>query len=350
MRVIKPELYLAAISISLGACAPLTSGMQSQVSSSKAQAPTPKVAADYSCLDTKVDYILNTDVVDFEMQDGGGLTAGFSPSGLGIVGISVGVSYSDGELQTMMHILDPLKPGVPIVNVPGQASDSNFSFSLDVNFSIASFGPSFWFTTPIATLSNNALTNNLQGVSDQLNALQTDWWTTVTELNGNTGFFIPVGASAGIQVGDEFKVMDVTYEWAGDGTPCGANELIMPLVNSTTPKVIAKAQTVTVDYAYLVIESSTKPIGLHDYVTISALTQSTPVTCTNFLGIGCPAQGPTTRNTLARSVRIGTITSKPLPFVGQNNTVQNVDISPFVSEQLQTLLSQQSFAGFYVHQ
>jgi hypothetical protein len=347
MRLLK-SASLTATAIALGACSPITSSMKSaNLASNKAGSITGE-QQNLSCLDSRVDYVLGTEVLDFELVGGGGLNAGFSPAGMMLVGIKAGVNYSKGQLQTMMHIQDPMKPGVTVVDVPGSASANNFSFSLNANLTMATFGPSFWYSTPVFKLSNNALSNNLTNVSNQLQkVVLTDWWIHVSDLVGTNGFFIPAGSTAGIQEGDEFKVMDASYEWAGDGSPC-RNELIMPVINSDKPKAVAKAVTVGVDYTYLQITKSNSPISAYDYVTISSLVQPAAPKCNNILHIGCP-KNPAGRTTLARSIRIGSIASQPFPFVDNSGNAHSVDISPFVRDQLETLLPKQPFGGFYIH-
>lgn len=346
----KTQLSIATSVLLLSACGQMANQMQTvKFNGQTLEAKTTDRTTAMSCLNNRVDYVLNTEVVDFEMNGGGGVHAGFSPTGGILSNIGLGVNYSQGELQTMMHLSDPLKPGVPIVDSPGAATNSNISFSLDLIVGLVSVGPSFWYSTSVADLSNNALQDNLTNLNQKLTSLVlTDWWTTVSKVNGSLGVIIPVGSNAGILPGDKFKIMDASYEWAGNGEPC-INELMMPVINSNTPKAVLQAKTVGINYTYLVFEKVNAAINLYDYVTIGSLVQPPQVQCANFLGIGCP-DTPARRTTLARSVRIGKVSSRPLNFTGQNNEVKTVDISPFVLDQLETLLPQQEYGGFYLHQ
>ena len=291
-----------------------------------------------SCLDNKVDFVLNTEVVGFEMQGGGGLNAGFSPTGIALTNLKIGVNYSQGRLQTMMHVEDPLKPGVPIADIGGSATARNITFSLDFAAALLSMGPSFYYSTPISTLSANALGNNLTALGKNLAALdESEWWTTITQLDGQQGFFVPIGSHAGLAVGDQFKVMDARYVWANKGQPC-VDELIMPLFKTNVPKAFARATKVGVDYAYFEVMSANGPLSVHDYVTVSALVQTDAILNDKPL------------RQLGRSIRIGTIKSKPLTFTGQGGLASLVDIAPYVQDQLQTMLPQRDFGDFYVHQ
>lgn len=331
--------------LALTGCGSVMDGYQPVTFSSNNNKDESGSRADYACLDNRVDYVLNTDVVDFEMIGGGGVKAGFTPTGIPLTSISFGVEYSQGQLQTMMHLVDPLKPDVPFVDVGGQAAARNIEFSAD--FTIALMNPDgldFWYSTPISKVTENALTDNLTNLSTQLQSMDTTpWWTTVSRLYGSTGFIIPVGENAGVVVGDEFKVMDVTYEFE-KGVPCGG-DLMMPIVNSAQPKAIGVVKSVDIDYAYVVFEKQTAPINQYDYVAISTLVQPTPPKCENIFG----CQAPQPRTQLGRSIRLGKLTSKPLPFNGPKGTTVTVDISPFVSDQLLKLIPNQQFGDFYLH-
>ena len=303
-----------------------------------AQSSAPNSVDALACLTDKVDYNLNTEVIDFEMQGGGGLNAGFSPTGVALTNLTIGANYSQGQLQTMMHVTDPLKPNVPIADVGGSATQHNMTFSVDFAMSLLKFGPSYYYSTTVSALSESALTHNLHALQKSLTALKNnEWWTTITDLDGTKGFLVPVGSLAGLVVGDQLKVMDARYLWAGAARPC-QDELIMPIMNSNRPKAFARATQVGVDYAYFEIMNQEKSLSIHDYVTISALIQQKQLLANLPL------------RTLSRSIRLGSITSKPLVFTGQGGLSTTVDISPFVKDQLDTLIPGPQFEGYYVHQ
>src|SRR6185437_7928549 len=97
------QLTLLGFAVVLSACSGTMSGMQSANFNSfnlKQQEPS---NLPLSCLDHRVDYVLNTQVVDFELQGGGALNAGFNPSG-GLATIQAGFNYAQGRLQTAMQL------------------------------------------------------------------------------------------------------------------------------------------------------------------------------------------------------------------------------------------------------
>ena len=314
--------------------------------------PTASIA-DIACFDNKVDFTINTDVMDFEMQGGAGITAGFSPTGGLLSNIDVNISYSEGQLQTVMQLNNALQPGTAsLLNVSGSATKTNISFGVNFLVGLFSIGPSVYYSTTVADLSMAALQNNIANLAAALQGLSgLPWWQPITEMDSQKGFFIAAGSSAGIVDGQQFQVMDVTYDWGGNQTPC-TNSLLMPFLNSSTPLATATVSQVTPTTAYMTINTATRPLTQYMYVTPAASAQPVAAPCTNFLGIGCPstATSASTVPALAYGVRLGTLTAGPLVFTGQNNTSVTVDMTPFVSQQLSTILAPTAGSEFYLHQ
>lgn len=286
------------------------------------------------CFDGKVDLELRASVNRFDMVSGTSVHAGFGGiPGIAFQALGFNVKYSSGQLDTTMSLYQALKT-TELTTQSGRGEKRDVVFGFDI---LAGWGGGFEYQsqTPIYDLSQAALVDNLNKLVSVLPKLGLEQWSThvIDVYPEENGFVIPVGFDAGVQPGDEFKIMSVVYDWAGE--PC-ESELRMTRVKSKEPIAVAIAEEVRTDVSFLrVIESNGQEIEKYAYVTISELVSPNP-------------KKP--RTTLARSIRIGRVSSQPLRFkVDQSGREELIDIAPMVYEQLKVLLRQPQFAStFYL--
>ncbi len=320
------------VASALCACNPMAVSMapkQQAATSTGSAPPTPVVAAaNYTCLDNVADFEIRTSVTDFELTGGGGLNLQLNIPNLPISGIALGFNYTGGKLDMTMSLWQPLNPSIYIVEAPGLGTTANFKISAAVFAVIASVGLSFNSSTPLSDLTDQALTDNMTNLTTALAQIQLpSWWTHITQMDNQTGFYIPVGSTGGVLVGDQFNVMDASYIFSG-GSAC-VGTLQMQRMNSTTPIATGTVTQVSTTSAYVKITSATGPLAAYNYVTYGKL-----------------AQG---RTSLPYSLRVGPIATPLIPFSTGTNSVTNVDLTPYLTSQLQTLLPASYKDQFYMH-
>lgn len=347
----------AAVSLALSACTPMATSFTGTPEASALATPspsptptaTPTVAAvnQLSCLDNQPDYILNTSIVSFQLTDSYGATVGVNfLQGL-LSAIGLGVQYSSGDLTTEMHLFQPLNTTITIADQNGTATASSIKLDTNLGISILSLGFSYYNTTPIAGLSNSALANNLSNIVANIDD---EWTSHVSQVYGSSQIEIPAGSKAGIQLGDEFAIYPVEWEFSS-GTPCkGSLQIARRL--STTPIAIATvSQPPSASAAILTLsqQQAGQTVATYSLVTISKLANSSTQVCTTDFWGNQTCTDSTTRTTLNRSVRLGPVTGNAIPFDSGSGAV-NVDITPYAAQQLQTLINASNANGLYLVQ
>lgn len=336
MRSISYPLISSAVVMALSACAPMAATYYESLEN-QALKQEPAIIQDKSqlwCFDGKVDFELRTMVSRFDMVGGTSVHAGFGGiPGIPFQALSFNVKYSSGQLDTSMSLYQAMKT-TELTTQSGRGEKKDVSFGFDI---LAGWGGGFQHQsqTPIYDLSQSALVDNLNKIVSALPKLGLDTWSTnvIEVLPDENGFDIPVGLDAGLQKGDEFKIMSVVYDWAGE--PC-ASELRMIRQKSSEPIAIAVAEEVRSDVTFLRLKGEpTAEIEKFAYVTISKL-------------VSPNAKKP--RTTLGRSIRIGRVSSQPLRFqVDSSGREEMIDLSPMVYEQLKILLRQSPYtSSFYL--
>lgn len=165
---------------------------------------------------------ISTTILSFEAYTGAGLGIGFSPAGplggISGIGVSGSLSLENSQLSLTMRADPPLLGNLTTnyysTNVTSDQTKTNLKFSLDI--AMFSIGPSYYYTTPLADVTKNALTLGL----DQLATAMTDEWYTRVMADNDVEMIIVGGNDVGLQVGDELKVYNENYGWSGE--PCNS--------------------------------------------------------------------------------------------------------------------------------
>lgn len=79
-------------------------------------------------------------------------------------------------------------------------------------------GPSFYYQTPLASVTKKALTN---AVSQIVSGMQKDLWFTRVMDNQDSHLIIVGGIDLNLEIGDQLLVYNEDYYW--DGEPCNSN-------------------------------------------------------------------------------------------------------------------------------
>ncbi len=337
MRSACQSLTSSVLMLTLTACAPMAATyFDPNESENQKHSELPLYPEHHElwCFDGKADFELRASVLRFEMTNGTSVSAGFNGIlGLPLQALGLNVKYSRGQLDTAMTLYKTMKYS-ELTTQSGRGEKKDVTFGLDLLAGWAG-GFAYQSQTPIYDLSQAALVDSLNKIVSVLPRLGLERWSThvIDVYPEENGFVIPVGYDAGIVPGDEFKILPVVHDWAGE--PC-ASELRMTRVKSEEPIVVAVAQEVRTDVSFLRITySNGEPVQKFDYVTISKLVSTNP-------------KAP--RTTLARSIRIGRVSSQPLRFVvDKYGREEMIDLAPMVYEQLKILLRQPQYAStFYL--
>lgn len=299
-----------------------------------------------TCLNTIPDYSISPALVNFQMTDSTGGSVGATAGIGGVpVGAQLGLTYDSGKLITSMRTTRPLYGPSPLPDTMGEADVTKVSFNIGLSASIANLSFNDFTQTPLASMSNTAMSTNLQNVVRET----TDPWTSqVSTLYTDSQVEIPRGQNSGIQVGDEFALYKVSYEWVG--APCQSNlKIIRPLSNVPYAKVVASS--VSTNTTVLTVESIMNgfSIELHDQVVISNLKTTTTSQCTtDWLGNQTCQQVTVPRLALKRSLQLQPTSGDPIPFAN-GSTIQNVNINPMIDKLLAMLIANPT-TTFYIAQ
>lgn len=316
---------LAAISMNVTACSQMTASFQASPGLISKEAGT-VVEDELSCVVDSADYTINTDVLSFQMTSSGGASVGFNLlSGL-LKAIGISFNSAKGQLDLAMHVHDPLKSTVALVDTTGTATSSKINFGVDFSLAMLAASANYYYQTPVATLSNNALKNSLDNAKAKLALVQNDWGTRVYKVIDPSQVLVHVGKNAGLRVGDRFDIYQTAYDWTG--ASCNST-LLMARKISLSPVATGTVSQIDSNSAVLVISNATAKIIRGDMVSIQGL----PV-----------AKGEAARS-LSRSVHLSTIATSNLIF-DNNGVSQKVDLSPYVTQQLSNLVTNYGFYSF----
>lgn len=292
------------------------------------------------CLVETPDYQLDTSILWFQLEQKNGVKVGVNPSIGGVpVGISLGVTYGTGNLSTAMHLSQPLHGPDIIVSETGQGELQEVSFDAGLAVSLANLQFQHYSTTPVATLSELAMRDNLVKIRP---SVKDEWSTVVSYVYGEKDIEIPVGYSSGVRKGDQFYIYDVEYLWKG--TPCQSPLKIARRLSEDPIAVAVVSQAPSSDTSLLTITQLKQGAQVTKYsqVTVSALAPN-PQTCeTDFWGNKSCSSKP--RSALKFSLRLGAMKGVPLPFLVAGRTVE-VDITRFTGDQLAAFVNEDQF-GF----
>ncbi len=320
-------LFLLVVSTFLSACTP---GLKF-VESTEVNSALGGTIDEKACLLTTPNFQINTAVDAFQLSGGVNGGAGFNPGGI-LQAIGVNVTYSSGELNMSMVFNAPLFGPSPIANSTGKATTNNFSISTTGLAGLVTGNAGAWSSTGFYQASQDALSNTFDALKANLPA-QPPWWTVVSAAVNENEFLIPVGTTAGLQVGDQFNVFKVDYQWQGDGLPC-QNPLKIALKLSSQPFAVVTVKQVELGYAAVFISKSINGdvIGAFDRLEIKQLMK---------------APGGAARTTLNYSVRLGGVTQSNGLVFSDGKFSHAIDMTPFVRSQLNDLLANK-IAGYYL--
>lgn len=161
-------------------------------------------------------------VNSFEILGGGGLSLGFTPSGShSISGISAGFNVEWAQLDLSMMATRPLTSKmVAGTNVTTKQTKTKMNFGL--NFGAFSIGPSAYYSTPLATVTKNALVKAVGDLSKHADMVKEEWSTRVM-ANHDTHLVVVGGSDVNLEVGDQLLVYNEMYYWEGE--PCNSQYL-----------------------------------------------------------------------------------------------------------------------------
>jgi len=165
-----------------------------------------------SCLIDVPQATVTTSINDFSLTDGGGLT--LTSSSLGTLG-GASFSFADYALQVEMVAKNPLDVGnSTIAATISNTYTTSGSASLTLNLGPFSLGPSGYFQTPLAQVTQTGLTS---AVTDLYNKwTSSDPWYAMVLKACDTYIYINGSKEMGLQVGDVVEIKNVMYMWDGD--------------------------------------------------------------------------------------------------------------------------------------
>lgn len=317
-------VVISAIAANLAACAPMSPSFEAVPLISK-EAGT-EVQDDLSCVVDAADYTITTDILSFQMTSSAGASVGFNLlSGL-LKAIGISFESAKGQLDLAMHVHDPLKSTVALVDTTGTATSSKIKFGVDFSLAMLAANANYYYQTPVANLSNDALKNSLANAKAKLSAVQSEWGTRVYKVIDQTQVLVRVGKNARVRNGDVFNIYQTAYDWTG--ASCNST-LLMARKVSLSPIATGTVSQVDSNSAVLTISNRTGAIMRGDIVSVKEL----PV-----------VKGELAR-ALSRSVHLSTIPTGKL-FFDNNGVSQAVDLSPYVTQQLANQVTSYGFYSF----
>jgi hypothetical protein len=182
-------------------------------------AEKPQYSTDAECMINLPNARVGGSVNAFELIGGAGVHLGFDQAGpIDIGGLStIGVDIQWAQLDLSMRATHPITQGIlAATNVTSKQTKTQVNFMLD--FGGFSVGPSAYYQTPLAKVTEKALTSGVDGLYTQLQANPDYEWYSRVLMNHDTHLVILGGANVNAKVGDQFNVYNELYYW--DGDPC----------------------------------------------------------------------------------------------------------------------------------
>jgi hypothetical protein len=179
----------------------------------------PQYSKDAECLINLPNARISGSVNAFEMIGGVGVQIGFNAAGpldvSGLTGLGFDIEWA--QLDLSMMATHPLTAGLlSAANVNSKQTKTKVNFTLNVGaFSV---GPSAYYQTPLAKVTQTALTNASSSLYDGLKAKE-EWYSRVL-MDHDTHLVILGGNNVGAKVGDQFNIYNEIYYWEGD--PCNS--------------------------------------------------------------------------------------------------------------------------------
>lgn len=155
-------------------------------------------------------------VNSFEVLGRGGLRIGYrGRESIASPGLGASLTVQRAQLDLSMNAtVFPTDDLLATANVNSKQTSTALNFELIFGDWIVN--PSLFFETPLARVTEVALTRAVKELQSQL--VKKDWYTRVI-ANFDTHLDIVGGENVGLQVGDELVVYNEDYIWEG-GEPC----------------------------------------------------------------------------------------------------------------------------------
>jgi hypothetical protein len=169
--------------------------------------------------------VINTDIVNFELTSSGGISIGIADW----ANLGVGLTYKKATLTMAMRADDPLIPGHVIAASTPKAKRQEFAVNLSANPGGVGIGLNFYSKTDLAKVVSTAMEKGIVDLKQQFD-LAEGWYGQVLK-NCDKAILINAGNSsdAGLQVGDQFEVYNMWYDWEGEA----CNSTLLGVMKST---------------------------------------------------------------------------------------------------------------------
>ncbi len=174
------------------------------------------------CLFNKPQARINGSVNSFELLGGGGLGLGFNNLGpLSGGGINADFKFDTYQLELQLTAWSPMKNS-PLASVVQKSNKTDQAGSFKLNFGLFSGGPSYYYKTPMATVTRKALDGAVNSLKEQLKAQE--WFSRVldySESDSENGMVTIIGGTnVGMKIGDQLAVYNEITYWQGE--PCNS--------------------------------------------------------------------------------------------------------------------------------
>lgn len=266
------------------------------------------------------EYALSTKAVAFELESDTGLSMGWDLISGFLRAIEFSFRLKTARLSLAMSLYDPLAPNRELLGVLGKSRLWGLNFKFDLGFNQIGAGFSHYSQTPLAKLSEKALSDGLDNLTETMSDLQDPWSTMVVAIPNSSQVVIPVGTFAGLKVGDQFAIFNVEHVWQGE--PCQSVHLF---TRKTTDQAVALGEVIQVENRAALLGVTMSGPGKTDIengaqVEIHRLKD--------------------TKRVLKRSLRIDKVIGAKLQF--ENSQV--IDIGPYLADQIRAVAHEYGFS------
>ncbi len=162
-------------------------------------------------------------IESFEIVGKGGITFGFGPNVPGNPA-RAGAKFfvQRAKLHANFQAYHPLRLETPLATGRVPANHTTIDIDFTIDFGLAHLGLSWFYETPLAEVSYNALSASLTEMAKDYDrkatANNTPLWETKLREDHDSFVTIYGGAHDGLQIGDEIEIYNVNYFWTGE--PC----------------------------------------------------------------------------------------------------------------------------------
>lgn len=155
----------------------------------------------------------------FEMVGGVGVQIGYNATGpldvSGLTGLGFNIEWA--QLALSMMATHPLTNGLLAAgNLTSQQTKTKVNFTL--NTGAFSIGPSAYYQTPLAKVTESALKKGVNTIYAGLKDKE-EWYSRVL-MDHDSHLVIIGGTNVNAKVGDKFNIYNELYYWEGD--PCNS--------------------------------------------------------------------------------------------------------------------------------